>query len=238
MDPSEFSLGTQSGPRAAWWAPPASAVGEAKSWKSHREWGSSEPDGVSDGSRDLFCRIGGPGGDPGGLGTSGGICPAFCLCFDGARVSNASQRSFFRLPDAPPQSLPVRDPGFPGRREKLAYGLGNAASCLYWQTIMAYLTFFYTDVFGISAAAAGAMIGLSRGMDAFFDPVMGMLADRAHTRWGRFRPFLLWFCLPLGIMGVLTFTVPSLGASAKLVWAYATYNALMLIYTAINIPYI
>jgi GPH family glycoside/pentoside/hexuronide:cation symporter len=116
--------------------------------------------------------------------------------------------------------------------------LGNAASCLYWQTIMAYLTFFYTDVFGISAAAAGAMIGLSRGLDAFFDPMMGMLADRTHTRWGRFRPFLLWFCVPLAIMGVLTFTVPGFGTSAKLVWAYATYNALMLIYTAINIPYI
>ena len=116
--------------------------------------------------------------------------------------------------------------------------MGNAASCLYWQTIAAYLTFFYTDIFGIGAAAAGAMIGLSRIADAFFDPVMGMLADRASTRWGRFRPFLLWFCVPLAIVGVLTFTVPGLSSSGKLAWAYATYNALMLIYTAINIPYI
>ncbi len=123
-------------------------------------------------------------------------------------------------------------------REKLSYGFGNLASCLYWQTFMAYLTIFYTDVFGIGAAAAGGMIGLSRSMDAFFDPVMGMLADRTRTRWGKFRPFLLWFCVPLAAMGVLTFTVPSLGASGKLAWAYVTYNALMLLYTAVNIPYI
>src|SRR5208283_5537263 len=109
---------------------------------------------------------------------------------------------------------------------------------LYWQTFMVYLAIFYTDVVGIGAAAAGTMIGLSRGIDALFDPVMGMLADRTRTRWGKFRPFLLWFCVPLAVMGVLTFTVPGFGASGKLVWAYVTYNALMLIYTAINIPYI
>ena len=124
-----------------------------------------------------------------------------------------------------------------GFREKSSFGFGNLASCLYWQTFMAYLAIFYTDVFGLGAAAAGTMIGLSRGIDAFFDPVMGMLADRTKTRWGKFRPFLLWFCVPLAAMGVLTFTVPSLGASGKLVWAYVTYNAVMLLYTAINIPY-
>lgn len=124
-----------------------------------------------------------------------------------------------------------------GFREKSSFGFGNLASCLYWQTFMAYLAIFYTDVFGIGAAAAGTMIGLSRGIDAFFDPVMGMLADRTRTRWGKFRPFLLWFCVPLAVMGVLTFTVPDLGASGKLVWAYVTYNAVMLLYTAINIPY-
>ena len=122
--------------------------------------------------------------------------------------------------------------------EKFSYGFGNLASCLYWQTFMVYLTIFYTDVFGIGAAAAGTMIGLSRSMDAFLDPVMGLIADRTRTRWGKFRPFLLWFCVPMAVMGVLTFTVPSLGASGKLVWAYVTYNALMLLYTAINIPYI
>jgi GPH family glycoside/pentoside/hexuronide:cation symporter len=142
------------------------------------------------------------------------------------------------LPATPIQALQEPAPELLGFREKSSYGFGNMASCLYWQTFMVYLTIFYTDVFGIGAAAAGTMIGLSRSADAFFDPVMGMLADRTRTRWGKFRPFLLWFCVPMAVMGVLTFTVPGLGASGKLVWAYVTYNALMLLYTAINIPYI
>jgi GPH family glycoside/pentoside/hexuronide:cation symporter len=121
--------------------------------------------------------------------------------------------------------------------EKLSYGLGDFASVLYWQTFMAYLTFFYTDVFGLSAMAAAGMIGLSRSMDAFFDPVMGMVADRTETRWGKFRPYLLWFSVPLAVAGVLTFTTPDLGETGKLIWAIVTYNALMLLYTAINIPY-
>jgi GPH family glycoside/pentoside/hexuronide:cation symporter len=122
-------------------------------------------------------------------------------------------------------------------REKIAYGFGDLASCLYWQTFMVYLTYFYTDVFGIAALAAGTMLGLSRSLDAFFDPVIGMVADRTETRWGKFRPFLLWFCVPFAIMGVLTFTTPNLVGSGKLIWAWVTYNALMLLYTAINIPY-
>ena len=121
--------------------------------------------------------------------------------------------------------------------EKLSYGFGDFASCLYWQTFMAYLTIFYTDVFGLSALAAAGMIGLSRSMDAFFDPVMGMVADRTETRWGKFRPYLLWFSVPLAVVGVLTFTTPNLGETGKLIWAIVTYNALMLLYTAINIPY-
>jgi GPH family glycoside/pentoside/hexuronide:cation symporter len=145
---------------------------------------------------------------------------------------------FAVLSAIPIQSSQERVPELLKFRERFSYGFGNLASCLYWQTFMVYLTIFYTDVFGIGAAAAGSMIGLSRSMDAFFDPVMGMLADRTKTRWGKFRPFLLWFCVPMAAMGVLTFTVPSLGASGKLVWAFVTYNALMLLYTAINIPYI
>ncbi|PTY08374.1 MFS transporter [Opitutaceae bacterium EW11] len=122
-------------------------------------------------------------------------------------------------------------------REKLSYGFGDLASVLYWQTFMVYLTYFYTDVFGIAAAAAGTMLGLSRSVDAFFDPVMGMVADRTQTRWGKFRPYLLWLCVPFAVMGVLTFTVPSFSGSGKLVWAWITYNGLMILYTAINIPY-
>jgi GPH family glycoside/pentoside/hexuronide:cation symporter len=128
-------------------------------------------------------------------------------------------------------------PERPPLREKLCYGFGDLASVLYWQTFMAYLTFFYTDVFGLAALAAGTMLGLSRFTDAFFDPIMGMVADRTETRWGKFRPFLLWFCVPLAVVGVLTFTTPGFGSSGKLIWAWVTYNALMLLYTAINIPY-
>lgn len=122
-------------------------------------------------------------------------------------------------------------------REKLAYGFGDLASVLYWQTFMVYLTFFYTDVFGLGAAAVGTMLGLSRSLDAFLDPVVGMLADRTQTRWGTFRPYLLWLAVPFAAMGVLTFTVPALEGSGKLVWAWVTYNALMVLYTGINIPY-
>ena len=128
-----------------------------------------------------------------------------------------------------PDKLPLR--------EKFSYGFGDLASVLYWQTFMVYLTYFYTDVFGIAALAAGTMLGLSRSMDAFFDPIMGMVADRTETRWGEFRPFLLWFCVPFAVAGVLTFTTPAFSASSKLIWAWITYNALMLLYTAINIPY-
>lgn len=121
--------------------------------------------------------------------------------------------------------------------EKISYGFGDFASVLYWQTFMAYLTIFYTDVFGLSALAVAGMLGLSRSLDALFDPVMGMVADRTNTRWGKFRPYLLWFCVPMAILGVLTFTTPNFSDSGKLVWAIITYNALMLVYTAINIPY-
>lgn len=121
-------------------------------------------------------------------------------------------------------------------REKFSYGFGDLASVLYWQTFMVYLTYFYTDVFGLAAAAAAGLM-LSRNFDAFFDPVIGMVADRTQTRWGKFRPYLLWLCVPFAIMGVLTFTVPDFSARGKLVWAWITYNGLMLLYTAINIPY-
>jgi GPH family glycoside/pentoside/hexuronide:cation symporter len=122
-------------------------------------------------------------------------------------------------------------------REKFSYGFGDLASCLYWQTISTYLAIFYTDIFGITAAAAGTMMAVSRFSDAFFDPVMGMLSDRTRSRWGKFRPFLLWGCVPMAVAGFLTFTVPDFGAKGKLIWAYLTFNAMMLIYTAINIPY-
>jgi GPH family glycoside/pentoside/hexuronide:cation symporter len=121
--------------------------------------------------------------------------------------------------------------------EKIGYGFGDLASCLFWQTFTVFLLFFYTDVFGIAAAAAGTMIGVVRVIDLFADPVMGMIGDRTKTRWGKFRPYLLWVALPFGLIGFLTFYSPDLSATGKLTYAYITYGAMMLVYTAINIPY-
>jgi len=122
-------------------------------------------------------------------------------------------------------------------REKISYGCGDFASVLYWQTFMAYLLLFYTDVFGLPAAAAGTMFLLSRVWDGVNDPMMGVIADRTKTRWGRFRPYLLWGCVPFAVVGVLTFTTPDLGPTGKLVWAYVTFVSLMMLYTFVNIPY-
>jgi GPH family glycoside/pentoside/hexuronide:cation symporter len=125
----------------------------------------------------------------------------------------------------------------PGVGEKLSYGFGDLASCLYWQTFSVYLLYFYTDVFGITAKAAGILFLFSRIFDGINDPLMGMFADRTKTRWGKFRPFLLWLCVPFAVIGVLTFTTPDISSSGKLIWAFLTYNLMMMTYTAINIPY-
>ncbi|MGA2435585.1 MAG: MFS transporter [Bryobacteraceae bacterium] len=122
-------------------------------------------------------------------------------------------------------------------KEKIAYSLGDSASNLYWKTFEFFLIIFYTDVFGISAAAVGTMLLVTRIADAVADPVMGALADRTKTRWGHFRPYVVWFALPLAAAGVLTFTTPNLAGGAKLIYAYITYSLLMFLYTAVNIPY-
>ncbi len=122
-------------------------------------------------------------------------------------------------------------------REKISYGFGDLASVLYWQTFMLYFTYFYTDVFLIPAGVAATMFLISRVWDGVNDPMMGMIADRTKTRWGKFRPYLLWMCVPFAIVGVLTFTVPNFGLTGKIIWAYATFILIMMLYTAINIPY-
>jgi glycoside/pentoside/hexuronide:cation symporter, GPH family len=124
-----------------------------------------------------------------------------------------------------------------GITERIGYALGDSASNLYWKTFEFFLLFYYTDVFGISAGAVGTMLLVTRVLDAVADPVMGAIADRTKTRWGHFRPYILWFMLPLAVAGVLTFTTPNLGSGAKIVYAYVTYGLLMFLYTAVNIPY-
>jgi len=134
-----------------------------------------------------------------------------------------------------PEAVPVADRI--SLREKIGYSLGDAASNLYWKTFEFFLSFFYTDVFGISAAAVGTMLGVTRLADAIADPIMGSIADRTNTRWGHFRPYLIWFALPFAASGVLTFTTPHLDTGSKVVYAYITYTLLMFLYTVVNIPY-
>jgi len=121
--------------------------------------------------------------------------------------------------------------------EKIGYGLGDTAANLVWRTMMVFLPIFYTDVFGLSAAAVGTLLLVCRYWDGITDYIMGLIADRTRTRWGRFRPWVLWTALPFGVMTVLTFTTPDLDYSSKLIYAYATYSGLILVYTANNIPY-
>jgi glycoside/pentoside/hexuronide:cation symporter, GPH family len=122
-------------------------------------------------------------------------------------------------------------------REKLAYGLGDSAANFMFQTQITFLLFFYTDVFRIGASVAGTIILVSRFIDAFTDPIVGAIADRTNSRWGRYRPWILWTAIPLAISLVLCFTTPPLDSKAKLVWVIATYNLLMFTYAANNIPY-
>ena len=122
-------------------------------------------------------------------------------------------------------------------REKIGYSLGDCAANFVFQTQLIFLMNFYTDVFGITAAVAGTMFLVSRLWDAFNDPLMGALADRTNTRWGRFRPWVLATAVPFAVLFVLAYTTPNFGSLGKIIWAYVTYNALMMIYTANNIPY-
>lgn len=121
--------------------------------------------------------------------------------------------------------------------EKLGYAAGDMASCLYFGIFMNFLAIFYTDVFGISPAILATMLIFTRTWDWINDPIMGAIADRTNTKMGKFRPWLLWMILPYMILGILTFTTFDLGSTMKVVYAYVTYTLLMMIYTAINVPY-
>ena len=122
-------------------------------------------------------------------------------------------------------------------RERIGYGLGDAGFNFYWAIIGSYLVFFYTDIFGITAAAAATMVTVTKIVDAFTDPAMGAIADRTNTRWGKFRPYLLFGALPMMGAGIMTMSTPDLDETGKLIWAYTTYMVLMLAYTVLNTPY-
>ena len=122
-------------------------------------------------------------------------------------------------------------------REKFGYGLGDMASNIVYQAVINVLMYFYTDVYGIEAAAAGTLMIVVRFFDAIIDPVMGAVADRTRTRWGRYRPWLLWGAIPYGILAVAAFVTPNGSTGAKLVYAYISYGLLMTAYTVVNIPY-
>ena len=121
--------------------------------------------------------------------------------------------------------------------EKVGYAVGDTASNIYFQTFLYFILFYYTDVVGLSAGAVATMFAVSRVWDAVNDPLMGTLADRTNTRWGKFRPFLLWGAAPFGLLGFLAFVTPDFDVTGKLIYAYISYNLLMMAYTAINVPY-
>ena len=121
--------------------------------------------------------------------------------------------------------------------EKLAYGLGDTASNFYFQFFNLFLVFYYTDIFGLAAGAVGTMMLVLRVFDAVIDPAMGAIADRTSSRWGKFRPYILWMALPYGILGYVMFLNPHLTAGGKLAYAYVTYGLMWVAYSAINIPY-
>lgn len=118
--------------------------------------------------------------------------------------------------------------------EKIGYGFGDFSSSMFWKLFAYFLPFFYSNIFGLSLADAGVLMLVTRIWDAVSDPMMGILADRTKTRWGKYRPYLLFFALPFAVCGVLLFTTPENG---KTVWAYITYILMMTVYTGINVPY-
>lgn len=118
--------------------------------------------------------------------------------------------------------------------EKIGYGFGDMSSSMFWKLFSYFLPFFYSNVFGLSLADAGVLMLVTRIWDAVSDPMMGIIADRTKTRWGKYRPYLLFFSLPFAVCGVLLFTTPENG---KTLWAYITYICMMTVYTGINVPY-
>lgn len=121
--------------------------------------------------------------------------------------------------------------------EKMGYGSGDAACNVVFQMAMTFMAYFYTDVYGLAPAAMGTLFLVVRGLVAVADIVVGVACDRTETRWGKFRPYLLWMSLPYAAIAVMTFTTPDWSYDAKLIYAYITYSLLLVVYSAINVPY-
>lgn len=121
--------------------------------------------------------------------------------------------------------------------EKIGYSLGDLSANLIFQTLMTFLAYFYTDVYRIPPASASAIIFAGGMIGAFFNPVMGAIADRTVTRWGKFRPWILWTSIPFGVMALLAFSTPNFSDTGKLIYAFVTYILLVLVYSANNLPY-
>ena len=122
--------------------------------------------------------------------------------------------------------------------EKIGYSLGDLAANLVFQTLMTYLAYFYTDIYGLEANDAMAIIFIVGTIAAFgFNPIVGAIADRTNSKWGKFRPWILWTAVPLGIVSVLAFSTPDFGYQGKVIYAVITYTLLLLLYAASNLPY-
>ena len=122
-------------------------------------------------------------------------------------------------------------------KEKIGYGFGDMASSMFWKLFGSYLMIFYTDVFGLPAAVVGTMFLITRIWDSAFDPIVGIVADRTQTKWGKFRPYLLYLAIPFALIGIFTFITPEFSLTAKIIYAYITYSLMMMVYSAINVPY-
>jgi Na+/melibiose symporter-like transporter len=121
--------------------------------------------------------------------------------------------------------------------EKVGYSLGDLAANLIFQTLMAFLAFFYTDIYKIPAGKASLVMLIGGFVGAFFNLVMGAIADRTNTRWGKFRPWVLWTAIPFGVIALLAFSTPDFNESGKVMYAFITYFLLVIIYSANNLPY-
>ena len=131
----------------------------------------------------------------------------------------------------------LKTPAKPTLTEKIGYGLGDMSSSMFWKIFSYYLPIFYSDVFGLKPQHAALLLLITKLYDAVSDPMMGIIADRTQTKWGKYRPYLLWIAIPFAVVGVMSFYTPEWGYDLKHIYAYLTYILMMTVYTAINVPY-